>query len=288
MVKLLSTAQSAQWWSYLHRLPPGLRDIHFYPEMMLPYEEAGLGRGSLAVVEQGSDFMIQPLLKMKDGVVRHPYNFGGPVATPGFEPTDAIFPSTFTLNPFLHEHQNKLINQQAKHVKDTVWIDLTQPFDLRQTTRHMVEKARDAGVVILPIDPTPENIEIFSAMYDEYMASIMAAPHWLFPPLWFKVLLSQLGKSSSTLMFAKYEEELVGCCLLIHANEICYYHFAVSKREPKGVAHRMVVQAVATARFKGFKRFHLGSGVKPNDGLFTFKAGFSDLRLPIFKYECAK
>lgn len=287
MAKVLSTAQSAQWRSYLHRLPPGLQDIHFQPEMMLPYEEAGLGRGMLAVVEQGNEFMIQPLLEMKDGVVRHPYNFGGPVATEGFEPTGAVFPSIFTLNPFLHEHQNKLINQQAKYVKDTVWIDLTKPFDLRQTTRHMIEKARNVGVLVVPVDPH-DNVETFSHLYDVYMSSVDADPHWFFPLIWFKVLLNHLGKAMSTLMLAKLEEKVVGACLLIHAHETCYYHFAVSRREPKGIAHRMVVQAADLARFKGFKKFHLGSGLKPDDGLYNFKAGFSDRRLPIFTYVTGK
>lgn len=288
MVKILLPNQSAQWRSYLHRLPPGLQDIHFYPEMMLPYEEASLGHGMLAVVEQGNEFMIQPLLEMKDGVVRHPYNFGGPVATEGFEPTGAIFPSTFTLNPFLHEHQNKLINQQAKYTKDTVWIDLTKPLALRQTTRHMAEKAANAGVTVEKVDPTYLDIVVFHQIYSQHMADVHASNHWRFPLIWFKVLLGQLGKAMSTLMFAKHKNNVVGACLLIHDHEVCYYHFAVSKREPKGIAHRMVIQAADLARFKGFKKFHLGSGLKPDDGLFTFKAGFSNLRLPVLTYVTGK
>lgn len=288
MVKILRTAQSAQWRSYLYRLPPGLQDIHFHPEMMMPYEKARLGEGMLAVVEQGNGFMIQPLLKMNDGIIRHPYNFGGPVALDGFEPTDAIFPSTFILNPFLHEHQNKLINQQAKHVKDTVWIDLTKPFDLRQTTRHMVEKADVAGVVVKPTLALIEEIETFCHMYNEYMASIGAAEYWRFPLVWFRVLLRALGNANSALLFAKQGKEIVGGCLLIHDHETCYYHFGFSNREPKGVAHRMVISAAEFARNEGYKRFHLGGGVEANDGLFMFKSGFSDLRLPIYKYECVK
>jgi lipid II:glycine glycyltransferase (peptidoglycan interpeptide bridge formation enzyme) len=86
-------------------------------------------------------------------------------------------------------------------------------------------------------------------------------------------------------MFAKIEDEVVGACILIHAYGTCYYHFAVSSREPKGIAHRMVTWAAELARSEGYKRFHLGGGVNGNDGLFTFKSGFSDLRLPVYKHE---
>lgn len=286
MVQFLTSDQSAQWRSYLSRLPPTVCDIHFHPEMMKPYEAADLGVGSLLVVERGKDFLIQPFLKAKNGVYRHPYNFGGPVATDKFGVTHVTFPSVCTLNPFLCGHQNQLLNGAAKYVKDSVWIDLTQPFNLRQTTRHTIEKANKAGVTVEPVKATSENIALFFNLYSKHMEKVGAAPHWKFPEIWFVHLLHNLG-TMATLMFAKVKDTVIGACILIHEYGTCYYHFAaVSLKAPYGTSHRMVTGAAEHARDNGNKRFHLGGGIQPKDGLFTFKSGFSDLRLPVYKYEC--
>ncbi len=261
-------------------------DIHFHPEMMLPYEAADLGEGSLLVVERGKDFLIQPFLKAKNGVYRHPYNFGGPVATEEFGVTHVAFPSVSILNPFLHEHQNKLLNGAAKYQKDVVWLDLTQPFNFRQTTRHTVAKAEKAGVTIEPVKANSENIATFFLLYSKHMEKVGAAPHWKFPEKWFTHLFHSLGTMAS-LLFAKEKDAVVGACILIHEYRTCYYHFAaVSFRAPYGTSHRMVTGAADYARFLGCERFHLGGGIQPKDGLYTFKSGFSDLRLPVYKYEC--
>lgn len=283
MLKYISSAELALWRSYLNRLPPEFLDIHFLPEMMLPYEAADLGNGLLLAIDQGEEFLIQPILTMNDGVKRHPYNFGGPISTPGFVPADCVNDAEFILNPFLADRQLRLISGEVKHMKDTIWIDLTKPNAFRQTTRHMVDKAE--GVEVNPVDKTYENIDIFCSMYSEHMSNIKAAEHWKLSTTWFRALFGALGNSMSTLMFAKIEDEVVGACILVHAYGTCYYHFAVSGREPKGIAHRMVNWAVELARSEGYKRFHLGGGVSGNDGLFLFKSGFSDLTLPVYKHE---
>ena len=253
--------------------------------MMAPYEACDLGEGSLLVVEQGKDFFIQPLLRMKDGAYRHPYNFGGPIATEGFVVERIMYPYPCTLNPFLHKRQNELLLGKAKCVKDAVWIDLTQPFKLRQTTRHLVTKAGALGVKVEPVEKNSQNIDTFFLLYSKHMKMVGALPHWKFPKEWFISLLHNLG-TMSTLMFAKENDAVVGACLLIHEHGTCYYHFAATSfRSPHGASHRMVVFAAEHANSLGCKRFHLGGGVEANDGLFTFKAGFSDLRLPIYKYE---
>lgn len=286
MVKILSTGDAVQWRSYLDRLPPELLDIHFYPEMMLPYEATNLGKGMLVVDEQGDDFLIHPYLEVNETHLRHPYNFGGPIATAGYNKEYVPFTSIFTLNPFFHERQNQLIGNTAQYVKDTVWLDLTKPFKIRQTTRHLIEKADAGGVKVAPIFSTPENISLFYLLYTKHMEKVGAAQHWKFPQDWFSVLLHVIGINQAILMFAKEADALVGACLLIFSNGTCYYHFAASSfRAPRGTSHRMVMSAAEYARDNGFKKFHLGGGLKPNDGLFTFKAGFSDLRLPVLKYE---
>jgi len=291
VLKFLHSSQTAQWRSYLFRLPPGLLDIHFYPEMVMPYEKAGMGQGMLAVIDQGRDFLIQPFLQLNngDGNLRHPYNFGGPIATEEFELKKVNVNSISTFNPFLWVRQQQLVKHRAVHIKNVVWIDLTKPLDLRQTTRHSVEKAEASGVTVELVEPTSENIEVFSRLYVEHMQAVDAAEHFRFPKVWFEAFFSSLGKSMSSLLFAKHKDEVVGACILLHDDNTCYYHFAVSKRTPVGIAARMVVSAVGFAKEKNHcRRLHLGGGVEPTDGLYRFKAGFSDLRAPVFRHECKR
>jgi len=44
------------------------------------------------------------------------------------------------------------------------------------------------------------------------------------------------------------------------------------------------------AKRSGYRRYHLGGGVtsKADDSLLRFKAGFSDLRAPLYTYFCVR
>jgi Acetyltransferase (GNAT) domain len=283
-VKLYLTNQREEWHNYVTQLPPHLRDVHFLPEMMVPYEETRMGRGMLLVDECGGEFLIQPLLRLTNGELRHPYNFGGPIATPDYKlhSPELRGPVFCTLNPFLAEAQLGLL-KWAMYRKDVVWVDLTRPVKLRQTTRHCVAKAEKAGAY-LKLVSTHEAVSLFIQMYHLTMKRNAAAPHWFFPLEWFLSFVRALAENA-TLFLAYCNDELQAGCILLHGFGTCYYHFAASYGKDPNINHFMVAKSLEWARTKGHSKFHLGGGVQPDDGLFRFKAGFSALRAPVYQCE---
>lgn len=283
-MKLLTTAQAHEWRSYIDKLPNHLKDVHFLPEMMLPYEVAGLGTGILVVEEDTTGFVLQPLLKMADGSTRHPFNFGGPVRDGTIKPT--LVDQICTLNPFLNDHQRMIFQGRVEHVKDTVWVDLTQPIKLRDKTKHTLGHAPEAGAVTSVVNDQ-SSVSLFASMYDETMRRVDADPHWLFPYRWFNQLINGMP-NNITMLQVSVGNTKCATCILLHGFDTCYYHFAASwSTSQRGVNHLMVLRAIEWARDNGFKRFHLGGGVRPGegDGLFKFKSGFSKLRLPVYRYD---
>src|ERR1700689_670275 len=134
----LTPDQDEEWRACIERLPETMRDVHFLPGMMAPYEATGMGRGWLYVEELKKDkFVLWPVLQCPDGISRHPYNFGGPV---GNAIVDKCPINECILNPFLANQQNKMLSGLAEYVKDVVWVDLTKPTDFRGTTRRLADK----------------------------------------------------------------------------------------------------------------------------------------------------
>lgn len=274
----------ALWGNYAARLPPDRLDVHFLPEMMAPYEACDMGKGSLMALEDDNGFIIQPLLKCRDGVTRHAYNFGGPVSNHEKGLWGASYECT--LNPFMYDHQAKLLGDRCEHVKDVVWVDLTQEPRFRSTTRHIVTKAERKMLRLQQVKPTLDEVCLFHSMYEDTMLRNQAASHWTLSSLWFYTLLEAMGDKAS-LHFVFADNAPVGACILVHGYGTCYYHFAASwgKDPPFGANQFMVAAAINWAKANGYERFHLGGGVNGEDGLFMFKAGFSDLRAPLYRFK---
>jgi hypothetical protein len=121
-------------------------------------------------------------------------------------------------------------------------------------------------------------------MYDYAMARCDAAPHWRLPKLWFTHFFSALPINTQVFQ-AVFEGKPEAFCVLLFGYGTCYYHFAASYKQHYGASHLMVKTAMEWSKAQGHKRFHLGSGLEKQDGLFTFKSGFSKLRAPVYKYE---
>lgn len=283
-MRVLSTADIGKWHEYLNWMPSEVQDVHFLPEMMLPYEATGRGRGGLLIDECDSGRMIMPLLKINDQL-HHPHNFGGPIATPEYVGRIALSGPMFcTLNPFIVDKQQPLL-RVVEYQKESVWIDLTKPLKFRQTTKHCIEKAKQKGAEFAKVGGE-RYIKTFADMYSATMKRVNAATHWQYDLDWFRSFLACLGANSSLYLVTINGEPECGC-ILLHGYNSCYYHFAASfgQHPTWGLNHFMVAEACEVARNLKCKRFHLGGGVEPRDGLFTFKSGFSDLTLPVYKYR---
>jgi hypothetical protein len=295
---------SPEWASRLEALPPHLRDAHFYPHMLAPYMTVYGWAAKAALTVSGEDFIIQPFLVTHDGQIRHAYNFGGPIGT--VDADDLADPHAenlmewaiehggkaefCTLNPFLCGYQLEASPPDcAKKVKDTVYIDLIH-IKPRGTTRRLANKAQGAGVRVNVAPNVPGTYRAFNAIYTETMDRAQAQEYWYTPPNFFQELCEWTG---GVVMLAEYEGGIEAGCVIVppptNGNGVAYYHYAGSyNSHPNlGINHMMVLAAAEYCKSQGHAILHLGGGLTPDpkDGLYVFKAGFSDLRAPVYTYK---
>jgi hypothetical protein len=247
----------------------------------------------------------------------NPYGYGGPLCSHADAATGrrlyARFAAAFSswcdeediaseftsLHPFMAAHQRALVcgTLAPRHEKDVVFIDLASDEGdirrrMRKGHRSSAAVARRAAVRVEKVEPSASNLALFGEMYTATMVRRQAAPRWFVPQDYFANCVLGLGVDRTSLFFARIGDEIESACLLIHDFSTAYYHFAAGRaqRPELGVNNLMVYETARWAKDKGFSRYHLGGGVTSGeaDSLLRFKAGFSDLRAPLYTYFCVR
>lgn len=272
MLRFLDCFKDSEEWEHL----VGTKDPHFSPAYYRAF-----GGGTLVDLNRS---VVQPFHFQSENWIGNAYNFGGPLGPCVQARRFAFEFDEWKLQKGLNERCTLSLfdfhcpEQMNRHtdIRNVVVVDLTAPPYLRQTTKHEVAKATAAGVTTELVEPDVANSSIFEDLYIQSMKEKEAAPHWVYQAGFFNNVLKGLGPSRSALFLSKAKGEVVGGCLLIFDNKTCYYHWS-GKKAGAGADHFQVWATINWSRAQGHRWFHLGGGLKPNDGLFTFKAGFSKL-----------
>jgi len=273
------------------------RDIHWSRLLFLAYEKIYGCKSYFVTCKEGTHGAYQAFLRYGD-VLRHPFNFGGPLGSAcvgiaysivDWKRREEIRHEYCTLHPLLYKSQLEILQKAPmlpRQVKDAVYIDLTKPYDLRETHRQVLGYARDNSVSVSVVANDSVNLGEFAALYTDHMERKSAADHWRFPRQYFPVMAACLGDMMS-MLFAYIGNDLQGGCVLLHSGTTAYYHYAASIAAPKsvGINHSMVMAAAEWAKAAGYSKLFLGGGIRPDDGLFLFKSGFSKDRAPVYQYE---
>ena len=177
--------------------------------------------------------------------------------------------------------------------KEIVYLDLAADEAetwraVRKGHKSSITKARRENVKVERVDANAENLLAFKSLYYATMERHKAAERWFFPQSYFGNCLEILGDARASLHFATVDGELAVAAMLIHDFDIAYYHFAGSdpRFNASCAGNLLVYEAAQWAKRAGYRFFHLGGGVtaSPDDSLFIFKSGFSDLRATLYTY----
>jgi hypothetical protein len=249
--------------------------------------------------------------------IANPYGYGGPLSSAEDPETGHRLYQRYTetfaawcdsedlasefasLHPFMADHQRELIGRtiDLRHEKDVVFIDLSHGSEgilsgINRGHRSGINKASRANVQIRRVEPTDANLDILSEVYRQTMVRRNAATRWFVPDSFFLNCFKHLGPNRASIFFA-YVGSVVECVyLLMHDFGIAYYHFAGTRAQfPELRANNLTMYETALwAQKAGYGRYHLGGGVtsREHDTLLRFKAGFSNLRAPLYTYFCVR
>jgi hypothetical protein len=178
-------------------------------------------------------------------------------------------------------------------IKPIIYIDLHQDLaslwqGICRGHRSSINKARRSGVTVEVAKVDGENLHVFELLYEETMERNQADPLWRFPASYFKNCIDCLGENRVALFNAKYNGEVIASYLVLHEYQTVYYHFGGSREIDFNLrANNLLIYEIALwAKSKGYRWFHLGGGIEPDDGVFRFKSGFSKDRARLYSYSC--
>jgi CelD/BcsL family acetyltransferase involved in cellulose biosynthesis len=147
--------------------------------------------------------------------------------------------------------------------------------DYRHKVRKNVNRARAEGVAI-EVDPAGERLAGFAELYERTMDRRQAGGMYYFGKPWFDSLLRGLG-DGAVLFHALWKDRIVSTELVLVSAENIYSFLGGT--DPDAFAARpndlLKHHIILWGREQGKRRFVLGGGFEPNDGIFRYKASFA-------------
>jgi len=295
-------------------------DFYHTASYHLLHERQGQGRGVMIVYRESGKVAAMPLLirslsdigglsdslcKLNDAT--SVYGYAGPITNA--DPRDAEFLRRFNLallerlselkvisafsrfHPLLHNHRLLPYAGQISQVGWTVSIDLTLPLEIqrakyRRDHKRGIRKARQAGVIAYH-DAEWKHYDDFVRLYYMTMQRVDADDYYYFDRAYFGQLRQALGPHLH-LFVAELEGAVISAGLFSLFQNIVQSHLSGSDTEYLHYSpDRVLMDEVRIwASSQGAKVWHLGGGRGRKDGLFYFKAGFSDRRHEFKVWKC--
>jgi lipid II:glycine glycyltransferase (peptidoglycan interpeptide bridge formation enzyme) len=193
------------------------------------------------------------------------------------------------LNPWADG--KSILQEGAAYDRDIVWVDTTLTPEslwashIDHACRKNIGKAQRAG--LRSVEATSkEDIREFLRIYSSTMARKNALESYRFSLEYFEAFQEKLPEGSRfTLTMAG--DHIAGALLVLFDDENAYSYLGGTDAEfhhlrPSNFATWELIQ---WAHAGGKKRVVLGGGYRPDDGIFRFKATFSNLRQPFHVYK---
>ena len=291
------------------------RAVYGHEPLLAVYED-----GDAFVIQPFVKRRLNELPFLKDGGIfearfdiANAYGYGGPVASTiksddtgglicAFEEAflsycrDACLAAEFTsLHPRLGGSELLADSGTASpaSLKEVVYIDLGTSREqrwraLRKGHKSSINKALREGIVVEKVTADSGNLEELNRLYYKTMRRNRAQQRWFFPRDYFERCIRCLGEHRCSLFLARKDEATAAASILMHDFDTAYYHFSGSdaRYAEYGAGTLLVFEMAQWAAEAGYRWFHLGGGVSsaPEDSLFRFKSGFSDVRAELRAY----
>lgn len=296
-----------EWVDYYARVgEPGPYHHPDYLDLLTGDFEHETENPELFVFEEGEDLVYYPYirrpietvpfadtldddLRSYDDIVSSWY-WGGPIASDG---VDESFTDRFTeafsdhcvqsgivaefirFDPNLENHEDfPALN--PTHNRQTVRVDLEQSEEelwdgFEKRNRNAIRQAQETELVVEPTS-TLADYEAFYEIYSNAMEAKEAAKHYRFPFSFFESLLGD--ESLSTLLVARYEDEVVGGSVVVHDARIAHDYLRASNPDywDMRVNNLICYEALLQMRKTGRSVFDFQGG---RPGVFKFKKSFS-------------
>lgn len=295
------------WLYYYERVGcPGPYHHPEYLDLLAGDFEHDLEQPELFVFEDRNELVYYPYLRRPietvpfadtlgadllgyDDIVSSWY-WGGPIASEGVDGTmsnrftrafsdyslqSGIVAEFVRFDPNIDNHED-FPELDPQHNRQTVRVDLNQSQDkiwdgFEKRNRNAIRQAKETNLVV-ETSTDRSDYEAFYEIYTNAMEAKNASKHYRFDFSFFERLLE--NDSLSTLLVARYEDDIVGGSLLVHDENIAHDFLRASNPEywDMRVNNLICYEALLTMKRTGREIFDFQGG---RPGVFKFKKGFS-------------
>jgi hypothetical protein len=315
------TPEDSRWTSLLGRATHDFYHLPSYVRMSAQMENGEAG--AFHVVEGGNEFLLPVITREVPDLgaegtrgwrdAASPYGYPGPIILterPGSERaaafTEKALAAVLTLmrerrvltafvrfNPLLPAPLEPFAARGRLLMHGhTVSIDLTRSAEeiwdgVRRNHQSEIRKLERRSEVRTEEDRNWTHLPDFIAAYQATMVRVHATASYYFDATYFSALRQALGDRLH-LRVAKFGERVAAGAVVTECCGFVQYHLAATVPEfLRDRPQKMLCRDTwLWAQRAAARAFHLGGGVGGReDGVFYFKAGFSDLRHPFYTWR---
>ncbi len=313
LVQVLSTNDIGAW----HSLLPARRSVFGSVEYATVMQQQLGCKGCLFVCSKDEELIVSPLLLRP--VSKLPFapnrqeerwdavspEYTGPIALRVASHTAAReFQKCFaefctreriiTLFTHLHPWNWSPGLLEMDHVfldREIVYVNLTLSEDqiwqecLTKICRKNVKKAHRETVRVFQAE-TSGDVREFHRVYLETIKRKQLSANYYYSPEYFMEFFQTMPEASRFTL-AEYNGQIVAGQLCLYDDIDAYAYRGGMDYTFQSVCpvNALYYEAILWAKSQGKKRLVLGGGVRPNDGIFRFKADFSPLRANFYVYK---
>ncbi|MFD2514242.1 GNAT family N-acetyltransferase [Pontibacter locisalis] len=304
----LDLSNSKEWQEHLDRIPESNKDIYYSPNYYRLYEDLGDGTAKCFVVTNGDEVALYPFLmnsvegyNLKEDYVdiQGAYGYNGTIYTSLNEELIKEFDKAFAIycsdkkvlaeftrfHPILENKEFSKTRMKVTDDRETVYLNLEQEIDelwqdqfssqIRNKIRKAIKKNYSSEVLT---NPSPDDIEIFIAIYNENMRMVGADEYFFFNEQYFRDTFKYLSSNSYLLNIKDEEGNIISSTILFKYGKFFHYHLSGRTEDAiSWASNYLYSESINLAKKLGAEVYHFGGGrtPAPDDSLLRFKKGFS-------------
>jgi hypothetical protein len=189
------------------------------------------------------------------------------------------------------DHDGLLDMSLTTHDREIVWIDVTLGKDVlwrehfSHACRKNINRSQRENVRVFEAE-TEDHIREFHRIYLHTMDRNNARSSYYFGLDYFLSIFREL-RSNARFILAEHRGRIIASVLYLHdANNVySYLGGADADSQEARPSNAVIFDTIKWAREYGKKRFILGGGYRPDDGIFRFKSSFSRNLVKFYTYR---
>jgi serine/alanine adding enzyme len=200
------------------------------------------------------------------------------------------------LSEFMHLHPwnqcgGVLVGGRVRVNREIVWVDTTLTDEqlwqehYNHACRKNLKRAAKENVQVFEAS-TAGDIREFYRIYCGTMDRNDALASYYLPLSYFMAFFEEMRESSRFLL-AEWRHQVIAATLYLHDAENIYSYLGGADYEFQEVrpTNAVIDHVIRWGRESGKRRLILGGGYRPDDGIFRFKASFSQLRAKFYTFQ---